>query len=260
MGMSGDHRKQRLALTREAAAAFVGDLQHIREVLGRAEPSQDELRRLSVTLRRILVERDLTNVAAPRIGRIMLKAPDNKPIIKSNKKLPIAYFGSGGVEVFGILVQCVMVERGAGPRPLPEFHPSHTIELRLDGFLSQPVLCLEGQLVSRARAIEYVANITSGAHSGSLKSAPANKRDAYEILSRVRQVATYSLEGGVTTVTFNEDALKNALTDETVQFRYTPDAIDCVLLELLAAAHYLAVSDDTAKLEQVILEELKDQA
>lgn len=260
MGMSQDHRIERLALTREAAAAFVEDLQHMREVLGRAEPSQAELRRLSVTLRRILVERDLTNVAAPRIGRIKLKAPDNKPIIKSNKKLPIAYFGSGGVEVFGILVQCAMVDRAAQPRPLPEFRPGHTIELRLDGFLSQPVLCLEGQLVSRARVIEYVANIGSGVHSGLLKSAPANKRDAYETLSRVRRVASYSFEGGVTEIAFDEDALKNALTDETVQFRYTPAAIDSVLLELLAAAHYLVVSDDTAKLEHVILEELKAHA
>lgn len=256
MRMSQDHRKERLALTREAAAALVEDLQHIREVLGRTDPSRAELRRLSVTLRRILVERDLSNVAAPRIGRIKLKAPDNKPIIKSNKKLPILFFGSGGVEIFGFEVRCAMAEQGAKARPLPDFHPDRVIDLRLDGFLSQPVLCFQGDMVSRARTIEYIANIASGAHSGSPKTATANKQNAYRILSRIRSVASYSMKSGVFTIAMNA----SATTSGHAPFKYTPDAIDPVLLEMLAAAQYLVISEDTAKLEQVVLKELKSHA
>jgi len=257
MEMSQEHRKERLDLTREAAAALVEDLQHMREILRRTDPSRAELRRLSVTLRRILVERDLSTVAAPRIGRIKLKAPDNKPIVKSNSKHPIPFFGSGGVEVFGVEVACSMIEQGAGPRrPLPGFHPGRTVDLCLDGFLSQPVLCFQGEMVSRARTIEYVANIGSAAHSGSPETATANKRNAYKILSRIRSVASYSVSAGVPTIAMNV----TAITGDDPHFTYTPRAIDPVLLELLAATHYVVISDDTAKLEQVVLEELKSHA
>lgn len=253
MGMSQEHRKERLDLTREAAAALVEDLQHMREILGRTDPSRAELRRLSVTLRRILVERDLSDVAAPRIGRIKLKAPDNKPIVKSNKKLPILYFGSGGVEVFGVHVRCTMLEQAAAARPLADFHPGRTVELRVDSFLSQPVLCLHGEWASRARVIEYMANIASGAHSGSPETATVNKRDAYRLLSRIRSVSSYSVNNGITTIAIDV----SAATVDDPPFKYTPTAIDPVLLELLAAAHYLVISEDTAKLEQMIVEEIK---
>lgn len=256
MRMSEDHRKERLALTREAAAALLEDLQHIREVLARADPSRAELRRLSVTLRRILVERDLSKVAAPRIGRIKLKAPDNKPVVKSNTKRPILFFGSGGVEAFGVTVRCSILERGAKARPLPDFHPGHTVDLRLDGFLSQPVLCFQGEMVSRARTIEYMANVASGAHSGSPKTAISDKQSVYKTLSRIRFVSSYSVKDGVTTIAMDI----SAATGDDPPFKYTPDSIDPVLLELLAAAHYLMISEDTAKLEQVILEELKSLA
>lgn len=253
MGMSEDHRKERLALTREAAAALVEDLQHLREILERTDPSRAELRRLSVTLRRILVDRDLSIIAAPRIGRIKLKAPNNKPIVKSNSKRPISFFGSGGVTVFGVEIACCILDRGAEPRPLPDFHPANTINLRLDGFLSQPVLCFRGEMVSRARTIEYVANIGSGAHSGSPETATTNKQNAYRTLSRISSIASYSVSGGITTISINI----SATTGDDPGFKYTPDAIDPVLLELLAAAHYLVISEDTIELERVIPEELK---
>jgi hypothetical protein len=66
-----DNSEERRALTREIAAVLLEDLAHMRAVLARPEPSRAEFRNLSATLRRILVaDRDLTAVAAPRIGRI----------------------------------------------------------------------------------------------------------------------------------------------------------------------------------------------
>jgi hypothetical protein len=60
--------------TRDAAAAFVEDMPHIREVLNRVNPDRGELRRLSNPLRRLLIDNggDLRDIAAPRIGRFKL--------------------------------------------------------------------------------------------------------------------------------------------------------------------------------------------
>jgi hypothetical protein len=90
--LTPEKRAELLAETRDAAVALLEDLEHIRMICGRDEPSRDELRRLSATLRRILIDSDLTKVAAPRLGRILLLAPDNKPLVKSNTKTPYHSF------------------------------------------------------------------------------------------------------------------------------------------------------------------------
>lgn len=253
MPLSPRHREELTVRTREAAAALIEDLQYMREVLARANLSRAEVRRLSVTLRRVLVDRDLSKVAAPRIGRIEINAPDNKPIVKSNKRRPIGFFGSAGVEAFGIELRCFMLDKGSARRPLPEFDPGRIVKLRLDGFLSQPVLCLNGEFATRAQVIDYVANLASGAHSGSPETAPSNKREAYKRLARMRQAGSYSVKGGVPTFTINTNVIANGETP----FKYTPDAIDPVYLELVAAAHYLVTSEDVAKLEKAVRKELE---
>src|SRR5207248_2538610 len=78
--LSPEQRAQMLVRSREAANAFVDDLSEIRRVLAMEGASIADIRRLSVVLRRLLVDRDLAVVAAPRIGRITLLTPDNKPI------------------------------------------------------------------------------------------------------------------------------------------------------------------------------------
>lgn len=59
MPLSPSHKEEMLAATRMAAAALLEDMQYIREVVERSEPSRGELRRLSGTLRRLLIYRDL---------------------------------------------------------------------------------------------------------------------------------------------------------------------------------------------------------
>jgi len=137
--------------------------------------------------------------------------------------------------------------------PLDGYNPFQTIELSTDGFLSQSVLCLNGEWVSRGRAIEYMANVASGKHSGSVDTAPVHKRDAYRLLSRIRQVGSYSVDGGMPTFAMDISATIN----EEIPFGYSPGAIDPVTLELRAAANFLVTSEDTIRLEQAIREELK---
>jgi hypothetical protein len=70
-----------IAATYESALAMVGDIQHMREVVEKPEPTPGDIWRLSNPLRRILIENngDLRKIAPPRIGRIKLLVPDILP-------------------------------------------------------------------------------------------------------------------------------------------------------------------------------------
>jgi hypothetical protein len=83
MTLSKERRKSLLNTTRDAAIAFVEDMEHIRTLIAQEDISRADLRRLSATLRRLLVEGDISNIAAPRIGKIKLKAPNNNPVYKN---------------------------------------------------------------------------------------------------------------------------------------------------------------------------------
>lgn len=236
-----------LTNTRDAAAALLEDVRYLREVLGRVDPSRGELRRLSSIIRRILVERDLTKVAAPRIGRFLLTAPDNNPIYKAEGNQPYLFFASGGFSAFGIWWGPAICERSSTPRALPDFHPDKIVKLRIDGFLSQRVLCIMGRWVSRGAAIKYVANTASGVHSGSPQTADQ------KALARISRCLTYSTVGAAARVKIDLDALE---TKEQA-LRYTRTAVDPVLLEMLAASRYLIMSEDMTRLETVLVAELE---
>lgn len=249
-----DHQEELQARTRSAAVALIEDLQHIRGLLDEDNPSPGEFRRLSVTLRRILLQRDLAIVAAPRIGRIKLIAPDNKPAVRSStEKNPIPFFGSAGVKAFGIEFRAHLIDKGAKPRTFREFDPDRTVELRVDNFIAQPVLCLHGEWFTRANVIEYVANVASGAHSGSPATAPARKREMFSKIARIRQAVTIWIEDGTCKISANLDVVGN----KVIPFKYAPDAIDVTGLEIMAAARFLVESPDTKTLEAAISEELK---
>jgi hypothetical protein len=251
--LSPEQRDRLLLSTRPAAAALVDDLSYIRDLLTRLLHAKDvgslpgEVRRLSATIRRLLVERDLTIVAAPRIGRFFFDAPDIKRIIKGEGKIPFAFFASGGAELFGISVKCMILEEGNFQRDFADFDPDKSIKLQLDGFLSQPVLCLDGQWIRRGSIIKYVANVASGVHSG----LPREPEDA--IINNIRRHGLYSVRNGE--VRFGLDG-GPLLSLPSNTFVYRPDNIDPVLVELISAAHYVAKSEDTDRLEAIIAEEL----
>src|ERR1700674_4527094 len=100
MPMTREVRDQLLNATRHAAVAFLEDLTHLRDVSKGVNQSSGELRRISNELRRLLIDNggDLPDIAAPRIGRLMFKAPDNNPIYKSARSGPYSYWASGAGE------------------------------------------------------------------------------------------------------------------------------------------------------------------
>jgi hypothetical protein len=243
MAMSPENRAKLLAATREAAAAFIEDIAHIREISNRANPDRRELRTLSGILRRLLIDNggDLRDITAPRLGRFTLLAPDNKAVYAAEKKGPYPFFGSGGGHAFGAVMRAAMIDNGA-QRQLDGFDPDAMIELRMDNFLSQHVLCFQGIWATRRDAIKHMANIASGVHSG------APKEEVDKALARIRRSASYS-NGNII---FKTDALEAA----EPTFQYEPGAIDPVLFEMQSAAYFMSKSPNMDELERLIRDEL----
>jgi hypothetical protein len=248
MELTGERRNELLAATREAAAAFIEDMSHIREMLDKVDPDRGEVRRLSGVLRRLLIDGgdgDLMVISPPRIGRPLFSTPDNKPLYKADKKHPFTFFGSAGVKTFGVIIRAAMVIKDPPPGPsAPEegYDPVKSVSLPMHNFLSQNVLNLEGQWITRRDAIKFMAHIASGVHSKS------PKEQIEKVIARIRQCVMYSAVPGAATLQFNIDAL----LPTAPPFRYEPDAIDPVLVEVLATAHFLSISPDLQRLESVI--------
>lgn len=256
MSLSPEHRAAMLAATKEAASAFLEDIQHIRKLLSDKQTPRAEVRYLATTLRRLLVNRELSEISAPRIGRLELLVPDNKPYYKIENIAPYQFFASGGAPCFGPKLRPIMGRTGT-PKSiareralLSDEIAEATVQARLDGFLSQRVLCLHSEWATRQQVIKFVANIASGAHSGSPHATD-------EILiAKCRNAVEISTDGQNVTTKIKNVPDYNFATD----FAHSPNSIDIVLHELLSAAYYLNESPDIAALEAYIKKELSGEA
>ena len=139
MSISPETTARLLLATREAAAAFLEDMAHIRGVLAKQKQTPGEIRLLSGILRRLTVDNDLRSIAPPRIGAISLIAPDNTSVYHAARKQPLSIFVSGGIKVFDC--ECRAIVGGVGKDFMldADFDRKRMTTLSLDGFLSQNV-------------------------------------------------------------------------------------------------------------------------
>jgi hypothetical protein len=235
--MSKPHSSETLArmllATKEAAAALVEDMSHIREMLALRDHPPGQIRLLSGVLHRLLVDNDLRSIAPPRIGSLSLFAPDNNPVYHAARKQPLSLFVSGGISVFNCEFRAVTGGIGRDfiiPEP---FDRVARISLPLDSFLAQKVIAFDNNWFSRQQIIKYVAHIASGVHS----SRPESPEDA--LLSRLRSYLKFSAHNGGAKIAVN---YASYLSKTPVEFLWVRDSIDVVLIELLSAAHFLSIS------------------
>jgi hypothetical protein len=248
MQLSPEHRARLLVGTREQAAALLEDIHYLRGI-STGNQSAPEIRRGSSVLRRLLVDRDIPKVANPRLGRFSFRAPDNKPFYRAANDIPFTFFGSGDTEIFGVKVRHTIVDLkvpAARRRYLGMIAPSSVL-MKLDGFVSQRVLCLNGHWVTRGEVIEYIANKASGVHSDT-PATPSEKT-----ISRIRRCVWYTKSENSVSVTCDMASLE--LRADPV-FLYSPEAIDPALLELLATISQILRSEDTMRLEILIKQEI----
>jgi hypothetical protein len=255
-----EQKAERVHATHQAAIAFVEDLDHVRAVEQRPDSSGGELRRLSVVARRLLVDGELGNIAAPRIGRFKLQMPDHSDVYALGDRVKdIVSFASGGSPVFGeIIDRTLLINFGQVPvgedsaafaqRMVGEHSvgasPNAKVSVALHNFMAQRVLCRNGQWGTRSDAIKYVANIASGAHTGTPRI-PAEL-----LISEIRHSgAAYRKVAGIFSLTLDGG-------DPINPFTYDLNAICPVLVEVLAALHFMATSPDIVRLERAIRSEM----
>ena len=82
--------KMRREKTREPAIALVDDLAFFRSVLKSEKTTAGDLRRMSAQLRRILVDGTLEKIAGPRVGSLLLVAPDTASAVAANRSDPLS--------------------------------------------------------------------------------------------------------------------------------------------------------------------------
>ena len=257
MPMPTELRDKLLVSTREQAVSLFHDLKHL-EAQIQKKLTGDDVRRMSVILRRILVERAVATVASPRIQRIALLGPDNNRFIDLTKNIatkirpgerwPIVYYGSGGHFINGKYVRSILLwlNRPSWVEP-PSMIDPPAKEFRLDNFLSQPVIYFRRTWIKRVTVIKYVANHGHGVHSLEPKT-PEDR-----ILSQVRKTVSYPglVHEGKAGMHLNLKALQG----EEPPFEYEPDNLDPLIVELLASAHYLVRSPDVIRLMAIIEQE-----
>jgi hypothetical protein len=253
MSISPENRARLLSATREAASSFVEDMGYIRETVGKADKiTPGELRRLSAVLRRLLIDSDLRLIAPPRIGRLSLLVPDNDAIYRAARRQTVSLFQSGGLHIFNNEIRALATNRTGSLQLDPTFDKTKTVPLPLDGFLNQKVLAHNNEWATRGQVIKYIANSSSGVYSKSTKT--SSPPEAFEILlSRLRQCLRVTKDGDAgLKITVDWVAVAGY---HSFDFKWKPDSIDSVLIELLCAGHFLAISPDIHSLELEIHKE-----
>jgi hypothetical protein len=251
--LTTEQRAQLLRGSKEATAALMEDIPYLRESVSHPFPKRAALRRASGILRRLLTDRDLQIVATPRLDRIKLKQFDNQAALQRAVRFNAAFFAAVGVDLGGTEFRCISllphaIDMHEHRHELENIKNSmdRTIEVRIDNFLSEKVLCFFEHWTSRRAVIKYVANVGSGVHSGAAS-------DPDEIaLTRIRQsvyYTTYPTPG----VAFVPNAFTPHLSKE---FKYSALHVDPVMAEIHSAISLLVQSPDIINLEMIISAEL----
>jgi hypothetical protein len=239
--------EQRTAMreaSRSAAHALSDDLKHIREVIGKEKFTAGDLRRMSNQLRRILIEHDLRTVAAPRVGRIRIEAPQLKAFHHLNEKRPIDLF-SGGKLVFRHMEMAHWLMT-RGPMTGVRSSPDDTVALNVEQFIAQRVLCFRGRWATRTSIIKYVGIAGHGIHSED-----ARKDPEFEFLDEVKRYARIEFTNGLPHLAMN----MGAMSTPPEPWKPAKDQIDLALLQLMSTAQYLVNSPEVVELERLIDED-----
>jgi hypothetical protein len=165
---------------------------------------------------------------------------------------PVSFFGSAGVETYSAYIRALtVIGRVLAPNEVATLDhlcrsSENTNKVRVHGFLSQQVLCADNRWATRQDVIKYVCYVCHGVHPG-----PKKDNCNEGLLSKIRNTYFYGAKG--TGMIFG----KYKDTPSGEEFRYAPDTLDPISVELLAAAKYLYDSNDVIALEKLIAEELR---
>ena len=249
------------------AQALREDFAYLRNLISNPHITPADVRRASAIVRRLLVDRDLTDVAAPRIGQFFFSARDLTPTYEAEKHCKLLFSASQDASLFGIEGRGVaLFNCGQGPgtqeradrlAAITSHGQSGRIKLNLSKYLHQRVLCFDGKWATREDALRSVANKRGGVHSG------AGDKPIDKLMHDIRYSCAYRWENGGLTIhvlpQWGENSAPfhfKAPEGFTLDPEFVAKEFDAVMLEVTTAAHSLVTSEQAAELEAYLEREL----
>lgn len=250
VSLSPEQQQKMLLATRGMASTLYEDVLAMSAVAANQKRPRSELRNLSNTLRRLLIYDDLKKVAAPRIGKFTVAGPNHSLIYEAVAEKPPQFFMSAGGWAFGVRISAfVTPPLPDGLLPMLSDLEKPPTMMRLDNFLAQNVIAFRGRWATRADVIKFVANKLH-VHS----SAP--ETDVELLLESLSHTIAFTMLDPRNTKLMA--GFKWSVKEgEDDSFRYDPEQVNPLLLELLGAAHYLLGSPDMKRLMTMLKEELQ---
>ena len=257
-------RPPTLAETRDQAIAFLEDMRTLTKLVARAETLPADLRQNSVILRRWIVDANgavLKSIAAPRIGRVNIRAIDNNPVYRAERRGGLDSFVSGGCNIHGILVAAGMIQKGRRSLDLDDYHPDKEAQFTLRTFSNQKVIYSKGCWINRQEVIKFVTNVDFGVHAGQPMADWERVLADFkvEFCIDMRKVSDENRTPGMQKdVTEVPEISWNVgqHTDSAEALLYRPSRVNGILIELLATMGFLVNSPDVKSLVQFIHEEV----
>jgi hypothetical protein len=153
----------------ELVENVISDLRYIKKDWNESV-EDDELRRGSTVLRRLLIDKELAQAlrASGLNSNPMLEASTLDPIIKSISRDKIRFASAGGARYKGIELRGWYFARTAKSqkeikREYERGIPS--VSISIHDFVEAPCLILYGEIILRRQLIQYVAHKLGGAHT-----------------------------------------------------------------------------------------------
>ncbi|MGI9368911.1 MAG: hypothetical protein ACR2O2_08740 [Ruegeria sp.] len=231
--------------TLEIAENLKDDIEHLEKFLSGSTPNRTELRMISTVLRRMfLQQKELKNVAGPRVPNFSIQAPDFSSFAAIDTDR-LVFFAACGGTAFGVSVQAALLNEGSSPLGANDFHPENSSELGIDKFLKQKTIFWRGHWFDRSETIAFACNKMGGAHTGKLSS----KRE--KVLKDLCAHGHIALEEGVPTISIK------APSCHLIEGRpkLSSKAIDFVLFDAFSSMNFLIKSPSTKELLGIISNE-----
>ena len=245
MPLTNDEKEAMRAATYEAAIAFVDDLNFMRRTLGNNRPTAGDVRRLSVIIRRFLLDGHLQAVSAPRIGRHRLLVPDFEHWITQSDfdfitvGFPPLFGWTHGLFEFYRIEKFKATHDGNANLQLAPALPAPMREVTVSRLLSDRVVRAQGDLLSRLDFLQFVCYHDFGVHYS------GREESAFTQIRRIRHFLCFcTSEDGILSVSVSGD--------NSVGKKPSRMLLDLAHAHTLATGYYLTISPDIARLEALI--------
>lgn len=234
------NKEKRLNSTREMAFNLADDLKHIRQIVTHEKPTSGDIRRISGQLRRMLIDGDLARVAAPRLQKLKIVAPNKRNYIQHIHHHPPQIAFLEECRLYGVTFADWTLARGLYTSKPPMPRPAEATNIEM--FQKQKIIYFEGTWITRTDMIKYVANVASGVHT----SLP--KDTVHKTIGIMRDRLHFDSNGMGQFL-----AVKGQTEAQQNRPIYVDNTkFDIAFLSLMGTAQHIISSPDVIELERII--------